>query len=82
MLSVSTRSFDALNVSIDCTQFIPMGTDLFGQFSEFSVLDINDVNTAALCSLLLYGSSQSNLVTNRVILDSTISYTKTTQRFQ
>ena len=56
--------------------------DFFGQISEIPVLDINDVNATALCNLLLHGSSQLNLVSNSIILDATISYIRTTNRFQ
>ena len=59
-----------------------MRADLFGQLSEISALNLNDMNAKALCSLLLYGSPYLNIITNRMIMDATILYIKTTQRFQ
>ena len=56
--------------------------DLFGQLSEIPALDIDGINSKILCSLLLYGCSQLDNVTNRMILDAAISYIKKTKRFQ
>ena len=59
-----------------------MHAELFGQLSEIPAFDINGMNSTTLCSLVLYDSSQVDIVTNRMILDATISYIKTTKRFQ
>ena len=44
-------------------------TALFGQISEIFAFGINDMNTTALCSLLLHGSLRLNLVANKMILN-------------
>ena len=67
---------------LNCQQFDLIRTDLFGQLSELPALDLNDMNTKALCRLLLYGSPYLNIITNRMIMDATILYIKATQRFQ
>ena len=45
-------------------------------------LDIDGMNSKILCSLRLYGCSQLDNVTNRMILDDSISYINKTKRFQ
>ena len=55
---------------LHCPKFDSMRADLLGQLSEIPALDIDCMNSTTLCSLLLYGSSQSDNVTNRMILDA------------
>ena len=67
---------------LHCPKFDLIRAYLFGQLSEIPALDIDGMNSKILCSLLLYGCSQLDTVTNRMILDATISYIKKTRRFQ
>ena len=80
--SWGTGKEDNEHYPLHCPQFDLMCTDLFGQLSEIPALDINDMDTTALRDLLLYGSSRLNIISNRMIMDATISYIKTTQRFK
>ena len=67
---------------LHCLKFDLIRADLFGHLSEIPALDIDGMNSKILCSLLLYGCSQLDNVTNRMILGATISYIKKTRRFQ
>ena len=67
---------------LHCPKFDLMRTDLFGQLSEIPALDIGGMNSNTLRSLLLYGCSQLDNVTYRMIVDVSISYIKKTKRFQ
>ena len=69
-----------MNQSVN--HFDLMHADLFGQLSEIPPLDLSDMNTNTLCSPLLYDSPYLNMITNRMIMDATISYIKATHRFQ
>ena len=66
---------------LHCSQLDLMCTDLFGHLLEIPLLDINDIKTADLCTLLLYGNSKLNIVASRIILEATI-YIMTTQRLR
>ena len=68
---------------LHCPKFDSMHAVPFGQLSEITAPYINDMNTTAfLCSIPLFSSSELKLVTKRMILEATISYIKTTHRFQ
>ena len=67
---------------LHCPNFDLMRADLFGQLTEIPALDIDGMNSKILCSLLLYGCSQLDNVTNRMILDASVSYINKTKRFQ
>ncbi len=80
--SCGTGKEDNEHYLLHCPEFDLMRADLFGHLSEIPALDINDMDTTALCNLLLYGSSHLNIISNRMIMDATILYIKTTQRFK
>ena len=44
-------------------------------------LDITNLDSNVLCNLLLFGSSQLNIVANRIILEATIAFIDKTNRF-
>ena len=67
---------------LPCLKSDLMRANLFGQLSEIPALDIDGMNSNTLCSLLLYGCSQFDNLTNRMILDASILYTQKTKRFQ
>ena len=76
------RNEDNEHFFLHCPQFDLMSADLFGQLSEIPALDLSAMNTNVLCSLLLYGSPYLNIITNRMIMDATVSCIKATQCFQ
>ena len=58
-----------------------MRIDLFGQLTDIPGLDITNLESNALCELLLLGSSQLNIMGNRIILEATIAFIDKTNRF-
>ena len=65
---------------LHCYQFDLMRRDLFRQLT-IPGLDINKLDSDALCSLLLFGSKDFNIVENRIIIEATISFISATKRF-
>ena len=60
--------------------FDSMRRDLFRQLT-IPCLEINKLDSDALCSLLLFGSKDLNVVENRIIIEATISFINATKRF-
>ena len=65
---------------LHCDQFDLMRRDLFHQLN-IPGLDINKLDADALCTLLLFGTKDLNLVENRIIIEATISFINATKRF-
>ena len=61
-------------------QFDVMRQDLLGRLSEVPGFKIN-LEDKPLCDLLLFGDSKNSGIINRIILEATISFIKTTKRF-
>ena len=59
---------------LHCHLFSPMRIDLFGQLTDIPGLNITNLDSNALCDLLLFGSSQLNIMANRIILEDTIAF--------
>ena len=57
-----------------CHWFHVMRRDLLGQLSEIPGLDLTNMDSKALCELLLYGSPQLTLTDIRLILEATMSF--------
>ena len=45
-----------------------------------SGIDIANLDSEILCNLLLYGSSNMNMIDNRIIFEATIEYIEKTNR--
>ena len=43
-------------------------------------IDIADLDSETLCNLLLYGSSNLNIIENRIIIEATIEFIEKTNR--
>ena len=82
MCNCGAEKEDNEHYLLHCPKFDSMRADLFCQLSEIPALDIDGMNSKTLCTLLLYGSSKLDNLTNRMILDASILYIKTTKRFQ
>ena len=68
-----------------CTMLVTltdlMRTDFFSQLAELPGLDITSMDSKDLCELLLYGTSDLNVVENRNIIEATISFIERSKRF-
>ena len=56
--------------------------DLLYRISNAVEIDLGYLSSSVLCSLLLYGDSRFSLDTNCFIIESTISFVKSTSRFK
>ena len=54
--------------------------DLLGQLGDLPGIDIVSLDSETICELLLFGSPNLNVIVNRIILEATISFIKSTQR--
>ena len=61
-------------------QFTAQRQDLLGQVSDVGY-DVASMNSKDLCHLLLYGNPNESTFANSIILEATISFIKTSGRF-
>ena len=54
--------------------------DLLGQLGDLPGIDIVNLDSETICELQLFGSPSFNFIVNRIILEATISFIKSTQR--
>ena len=78
MCNYGAEREDNKHYLLHCPKFDSMHVDFLCQLSEILAMDIDGMNSKTLCSLLLYGCSQLDNITNRVILIASISYSKKT----
>ena len=72
-----TRSVHFL---VHCPLFELQRTDLLGQLGDLLGIDIDSLDSTTICELLLVGRPNANVIVNRIILEATISFIKSTQR--
>ena len=65
---------------LHCPRFNQLREDLFGTVTEVSGIDIANLDSETFCNLLLYGSSNMNMIDNRIIIEATIEYIEKTNR--
>ena len=65
---------------LHCPLFDNARRDLFGQLRDIPLLDFSVLDNEALSNLLLFGDDKSNIVSNRMILEATISFIEKTKR--
>ena len=76
-----TGNEDGEHFLLHCPQFDLMRADLFSQLADVPGLDITSMDSKDLCELLLYGTSELNVVENRIIIEATISFIERSKRF-
>ena len=59
-----------------------MCNDLLNQVSEIPGLEFDNINSEALCELLLFGNPRFNSIANKLILEATISFILSTGRLE
>ena len=57
---------------LHCARINQLREDLFGTVTEVSGIDVANLDSETLCNLLLYGSSNMNMIDNRIIIEATI----------
>lgn len=65
---------------LHCPLFELQRRDLLGQLGDLPGIDIESLDSKTICELLLFGSPNVNVIVNRIILEATISFIKSTQR--
>ena len=75
-----TATNNMIDYLLNCPQFTTQRQDLLGQVSDVGY-DVASMNSKDLCHLLLYGNPNESTFANRIILEATISFSKTTGRF-
>ena len=65
---------------LHCPLFENARRDLFGQLGDIPLLDVSVLDNEALGNLLLFGDEKLNIVSNRMILEATISFIEKTKR--
>ena len=67
---------------LHCPRFSSRRRVLLDLVSKSVNFDILRLSSKELCNLLLYGHSKCTIITNRVIIESTLEYIKSTGRFK
>ena len=74
------RNEDNENFLLHCPLFANARRDLFGQLRDIPLLDFSVLDNEALSNLLLFGDDKLNIVSNRMILEASISFIEKTKR--
>ena len=75
-----TANEDNEHYLLHCPHFDTLREDLFGTVAEVLGIDVADLDSETLCNLLLYGSSNLNIIENRIIIEATIEFIEKTNR--
>ena len=75
-----TSKEDNEHFLLHCPLFELQRTDLLGQLGDLPGIDIDSLDSKTICELLLFGSLNANVIVNRIILEATISFIKSTHR--
>ena len=75
-----TSKEDNEHFLLHCPLFELQRADLLGQLGDLPGIDIVSLDSKTICELLLFGSPSLNVIVNRIILEATISFIKSTQR--
>ena len=76
-----TGNEDNEHFLLHCPRFSSQRRVLLDLVSKSVNIDIMRLSSRELCNLLLYGHSDVNVLINRIIIESTLNYIKTTKRF-
>ena len=63
-----------------CPIYDQMRNDLLDKLSRIPGLELENLNSGALCELLLFGNPHFNNIANKLILEATISFILSTKR--
>ena len=71
---------DTEHYLLHCPQFSTLRQTLLGQISDVGY-DMTNMTSKDLCHLLLYGKPNESTLVNKIILEATISFLKSSKRF-
>ena len=72
---------DNVHFLLHCPLYDTLRSDLFSQLADVSGIQFARMDTSELYELLLYGDPKLNLIANRMIIESTISFIERSKRF-
>ena len=81
LCNCGTANEDNKHFLLQCPLFDNFCVNLHGELSECLNLDVPNLDGNLFCSLLLYGSAEFPLIINRMILEATIKYIKSSKPF-
>ena len=81
LCNCGTANEDNQHFLLYCPFFDNFRVNLHGELSELLNPDIPNLVDNVFCSLLLYGSAEFPFIINRMILEATIKYIKSSKRF-
>ena len=67
---------------LHCPRHSKYRKDLLDRISNVVDVDIGNLSSTDLCNLLLYGNPRLSFDTNRQIIELTITFIKSTERFK
>ena len=73
---------DSEHFLLHCPRFSSQRRVLLDLVSKSVNFDIMRLSSKELCNSLLYGHSKCTIITNRVIIESTLEYIKSSRRFK
>ena len=77
-----TGKEDNIHSLLHCPLYNDIRLNLHDEISEVLGLDIRNLDADFFCSLLLYGSDDFPSIINKMILEATIKYIKSSKRFK
>ena len=75
-----TGKADNEHFLLHCPLFELQRRDPLGQLRDLPGIEIVSLDSETICELLLFGSPNLNVIVNRMILETTIFFIKSTQR--
>ena len=81
LCNCSTANEDTEHFLLHCPMFYHLRRNLLGQLSEILSMDVSNFDDDFVCSLMLYGNSELPYIVNRMILEATLEYIKSSRRF-
>ena len=81
LCNCSTANEDTEHFLLHCPMFYHLRRNLLGQLSKILSMDVSNFDDDFVCSLMLYGNSELPYIVNRMILEATLEYIKSSRRF-
>ena len=81
LCNCGTANEDTEHFLLHCPTFYHLRRNLLGQLSEILSMDVSNFDDDFVSSLMLYGNSELPYIVNRMILEATLEYIKSSRRF-
>ena len=81
LCNCGTANEDSKHFFLHCPMYYHLRRNLLGQLSEILNMDTVNFDDDVVSSLILYGNSELPYIVNRMILEATLEYIKSSRRF-